>query len=109
MSLHEQLKTMGWLTERPKRDDACEVTPAGVRGFEALGIDVEQARALRRRFAFSCLDWSERRSHLGGAMGAALLRLALERKWVVPELDSRALRVTNQGRRELRSRFGLGV
>lgn len=75
--------------------------------FAALGIDLEAARLLRRRFAFACLDWSERRSHLGGAMGAALLKLALKRKWVTQDLDSRALCVTRHGQREMLAQFGL--
>ena len=81
-------------------------TPA-CRACDALGIDVEATRALRRRFAFACVDWSERRPHLGGALGAALLSVALKKKWVVPDLDSRALSVTTAGRREMRARFGL--
>jgi hypothetical protein len=64
-------------------------------------------RSLRRRFAYACVDWSERRPHIGGAVGAALLSVALKRKWVVQELDSRALAVTGAGRREMRARFGL--
>jgi hypothetical protein len=65
------------------------------------------ARALRRRFAYACLDWSERRPHLGGALGAALLQVALKRSWVVQDLDSRALEVTRRGRREIEARFGV--
>jgi DNA-binding transcriptional ArsR family regulator len=107
VSLHDRLKTMGWLTANG--DESYDVTAAGVRAFEALGIDVEEARMLRRRFAFGCLDWSERRSHLGGALGAVLLKLALKKKWVVQDLDSRALRVTGVGQREMRSRFGLQI
>jgi hypothetical protein len=72
-----------------------------------LGIDVEALRAQRRRFAYACLDWSERRPHIGGALGAALLHIALKRKWVIRDLDSRALSVTGAGRREMRTRFGL--
>ncbi|HWC64920.1 MAG TPA: hypothetical protein VG777_02475, partial [Thermoanaerobaculia bacterium] len=70
-------------------------------------VDVAASRALRRRFAFPCLDWSERRPHVGGALGAALLGLALRHKWVVRDIDSRALEVTRAGRRQLRARFGL--
>jgi hypothetical protein len=58
-------------------------------------------------FRFACVDWSERRPHIGGALGAALLKLALKRKWVVQDLDSRALEVTGRGRRKLLARFGL--
>jgi hypothetical protein len=53
------------------------------------------------------VDWSERRPHLGGALGAAVLNIALKRKWLVQDLDSRALSVTSFGRREMLHRFGL--
>jgi hypothetical protein len=77
--------------------------------FEGLGIDVESARTLRRRFAYPCVDWSERKPHLGGALGAALLKIALKNKWVLQDLDSRVLGVTSLGRREMMTRFGLHV
>jgi len=64
-------------------------------------------RRLRRRFAYACVDWSERRPHIAGALGQALLRVALQRKWFVQDLDSRALRITPAGRRQFRARFGL--
>lgn len=70
---------------------------------------MDRARALRRRFAFACVDWSERRPHLGGAVGAALLKVALQRRWVTQELDSRILSVTALGRREMLARFSLKV
>jgi hypothetical protein len=72
-------------------------------------VDVDRARGLRRRFAFACVDWSERRPHLGGAVGAALLKVALKRRWVIQELDSRILSVTAMGRREMLVRFNLKV
>jgi hypothetical protein len=72
-----------------------------------MGIDISATRMLRRRFACACLDWSERRPHLGGALGAAVLEIALNRKWVVQDLDSRVLGVTSLGRREMLARFGL--
>ena len=90
-------------------DNAYDLTPNGTKAFEALGIDIEATRTLRRRFAFACLDWSERRPHVGGALGAALLKVALKRKWVIQDLDSRALGVTSLGRREMLTRFGLHV
>jgi hypothetical protein len=85
------------------------VRPGGAKAFEALGIDVESTRALRRRFACACLDWSEQRPHLGGALGAALLTVALKRKWVLRDLDSRALGVTSAGRREMQTLFDVNV
>jgi DNA-binding transcriptional ArsR family regulator len=106
VALHDRMKTLGWLAVA-KSDDAYDLTPGGVQGLEALGIDVEETRGLRRRFAYACLDWSERRFHVGGALGAAVLRVALRKKWLRQELDSRALSVTGLGRRELERRFGL--
>ena len=115
VQLHDRLHASGWLRATAKGGEAKEagpaydLTPAGVKGFEALGVNVEAARALRRRFVCACLDWSERRPHLGGALGAALLKIALKRRWVAQELDSRALRVTALGQRELHARFGLSI
>jgi DNA-binding transcriptional ArsR family regulator len=106
--LHDRLKTLGWLVDSPAGPDhAYDLTPRGVKAFAALGIDVQAVRMLRRRFACACLDWSERRPHIGGAIGAALLTLALEKKWLAQDLDSRALSVTGAGRREMARRFGL--
>lgn len=108
--LHDRFKELGWLSGGSKNtDNSYALTEDGTRAFESLGIDLEATRALRRRFAFACLDWSERRPHVGGALGAALLKVALKRKWVVQDLDSRALSVTSLGRREMLARFGLHV
>ena len=108
VSLHDRLRTLGWLSDcSTDREDAYRLTPEGAAALEALGIDVAATHLLRRRFAFACMDWSERRYHLGGAIGAALLKLALKRKWLTQELDSRALALTALGRREMTSRFGL--
>jgi DNA-binding transcriptional ArsR family regulator len=106
--LHDRMHTLGWLISKSRSERAAyELSAEGTRCFEALGIQVEPLRRLHRRFACPCLDWSERRPHLGGALGAALLQLALTRKWVIQDLDSRALDVTRFGRRELLSRFSL--
>jgi DNA-binding transcriptional ArsR family regulator len=107
VALHDRLRAMGWLSGGTGADHGYELTRSGTRAFENLGIDVEATRALRRRFAYACVDWSERRPHIGGAVGAALLDVATKRKWVIQELDSRALAITRVGRREMRKRFGL--
>jgi hypothetical protein len=100
----QRLLQLGWLVEQGEH---YEVTAQGEQAFAALGVDLEAARTERRRFACACLDWSERRPHVAGALGAALLQLALKRRWVTRDLDSRALRLTAGGRRELGTRFGL--
>lgn len=103
VTLHDQLRAQGWLL-----DDGGDyrLSEAGAAGMAALGIDVPQLQRQRRRFACACLDWSERRAHLGGALGAALLQLALRQRWAERELDSRALRLTPAGERRLLAAFG---
>jgi len=108
--LHDRFKALGWLSAGSKgSNNAYDVTREGAKAFEALGIDLEATRTLRRRFASACPDWSERRPHVGGALGAALLNVAVKRKWVIQDLDSRALGFTSFGRREMLTRFGLHV
>jgi DNA-binding transcriptional ArsR family regulator len=108
VGLHDRLRAMDWLRVSAA-DGEYEVTAKGEREFGALGVDVAECRGMRRRFAFACLDWSERRPHLGGAIGAALLEVALRRRWVARELESRALSVTRRGEREMMDRFRLRV
>jgi DNA-binding transcriptional ArsR family regulator len=107
VALHDRLKHLDWLTAGSAGSDSYDVTADGARALTELGIDVAATRALRRRFAYACVDWSERRPHLGGALGAAFLKLALQRKWISQDLDSRALRVTRNGWRDMEHRFGL--
>jgi DNA-binding transcriptional ArsR family regulator len=109
VSLHDRFLALRWIKASSGNGSAYDLTVAGAKTFEALGVDVEATRALRRRFAYACLDWSERRPHVGGALGAALLNIALSRKWMAQDLDSRALSVTRFGQSELRARFGLQV
>lgn len=110
VSLHDRFSALRWLSAcSTGGENSYELTQAGVRAFESLGIDLAAARRLRRRFACACLDWSERRFHVGGALGAAFLKMALRRKWLFEDLDSRALSLTALGQRELHARFGLRV
>ena len=110
VALHDRFRDLGWLMETTDGgDNPYGVSAEGIKGFAAMGVDVTAARALRRRFAYGCLDWSERRLHLGGALGAAFFTVARTRKWVLPNLDSRALRVTTLGRREIQSRFRISL
>jgi DNA-binding transcriptional ArsR family regulator len=107
--LHDRFKALGLLLGEQGEVGAYELSSTGVEALQALGVDVEATRALRRRFAYGCLDWSERRPHLGGALGAAVLKVALRRHWVIPDLDSRVLSVTARGRREMSARFGVTI
>jgi hypothetical protein len=108
--LHNRFKAMRWLSVNSSvRDNGYDLTPSGAKALEAFGIDTAAIRTLRRRFAYACLDWSERQPHIGGALGAVLLKTALKRKWVVEDLDSRILSVTSRGRGEMLARFGVQV
>ncbi|HEX3878589.1 MAG TPA: helix-turn-helix transcriptional regulator [Bryobacteraceae bacterium] len=109
VALHDRTLKFNWLTADPSRDQVYVLTPQGQQGFGELGIDLANAKTSRRRFAFGCIDWSERRPHIGGAVGAALLTFALRHKWVAPDLDSRALTVTQRGRREVQKYFGIAL
>jgi DNA-binding transcriptional ArsR family regulator len=105
VAMHDQLHAQGWLLDDDGEGEYC-LSEAGAAGMAALGIDVPQLQRQRRRFACACLDWSERRAHLGGALGAALLQLALRQRWAERELDSRALRLTPDGERRLLAALG---
>lgn len=104
VQVHDAMLAKQWLAAGAKD---YELTAAGEAAMGQLGIDVESTRMRRRRFACACLDWSERRSHLGGALGAALLLALTERAWVAKDLDSRALRIPLKGAKSMSAFFGL--
>lgn len=83
------------------------LTVAGERVLGRLGVDVERTRRERRAFAQQCLDWSERRAHLAGALGAAVARRCLDLRWVQRVVEERTLTLTPQGLRGLRTWFGI--
>lgn len=83
------------------------LTPAGTRFLGRLGVDVEKTRGERRAFARQCLDWSERRPHLAGSLGAAVARQCLDLRWVRRVGEERTLVLTLQGLRGLRTWFGI--
>jgi DNA-binding transcriptional ArsR family regulator len=90
-------------------DEAGEVTAEGADFLSKLGVDLTGARAKRRVFCRPCIDWTERRPHIGGAVGAALATRCFELKWIERVRDSRALAITPAGRRGLTEFFALPV
>lgn len=94
----------GWLIEEA---DSFTLTDQGRCGFERFGVDVAGALAKRRGFARRCLDWSERRAHLGGALGAAVMARFVTLDWVRLDDSTRSMAVTDAGRRGLAADFGL--
>lgn len=96
--LHDHALRRRWIAQGGEEPCAYMLTEAGAVALTGLGVDVGAARAARRRrLACACMDWSERRPHLGGAIGAAWLQALLAQDWLRPELDSRALRPTRRG------------
>ncbi|WP_245593514.1 ArsR/SmtB family transcription factor [Azospirillum halopraeferens] len=93
-------------------DGVAHVSDAGRRFLaDALAIDLpaigSPAESGRRPLCRTCLDWSERRPHLAGRLGAALLDRSLERGWILRCRDSRAVTVTAAGERAYAELFGL--
>jgi DNA-binding transcriptional ArsR family regulator len=88
-------------------DDGGALTASGEIFLNEIGIDIAKAREGRRIFCRPCIDWSERRPHLAGAVGAALAQRLLALDWIKRVRDSRALVVTPLGQRNLEQRFGL--
>lgn len=87
--------------------DGGSVTDAGKLFLEKFGIDLAAAKQSKRIFCRPCLDWSERRFHLAGAVGAALLRRTLELNWVKRQDNTRALAITRAGEQGFRKSFGI--
>jgi hypothetical protein len=88
-------------------DEGGAVTEPGMEFFRSFGLDLGPAPA--RVYCRPCLDWSERRLHIGGTFGAALAARCFALNWLRRHENSRALVVTPAGRQGFRDRFGLAV
>lgn len=84
------------------------LTEKGRTFFAHFGIDTSNLASGRRPLCRACLDWSERRNHLGGALGAAILDTMLERGWVTRD-EGRALAFNREGLKQFRTAFGIGA
>jgi DNA-binding transcriptional ArsR family regulator len=101
VALHDGLVERGWLVPEA---GGYGLSEPGVEGLLGWGVDVTAARSARRRFARPCLDWTERREHLAGALAAALALALIDgpEPWFVRRSDDhRGLRPTDLGRRRL--------
>ena len=90
-------------------DDSYAITSSGVDWLEKLGIDIAALSRQRRQFARQCLDWSERKHHVAGTLGAALLNKWLEHGWIKRQKNSSAAIVTAQGQRGFFELLGLNI
>ena len=87
-------------------EDGGELTEPGRRFLQEFGVDLTERRR-HRTFCRPCLDWSERRPHLAGAVGAALAERCFALGWIERSRDSRAVVITDPGRRALQDVFGV--
>jgi DNA-binding transcriptional ArsR family regulator len=85
------------------------VTSRGERFFHRLGIDVPALRAGRRALGRVCMDWTERRPHLAGSLGGALLDCFVGSSWVVRHRGDRSVQLTDRGRHAVGRLFGAGA
>ena len=108
IAVTDSLTQHGHLEPRGPRD--WKLTPSGELFCERLGVDLPGARhASSRHVARQCLDWSERRPHISGALGAAIADTFFKCGWAERLRRSRTVRLTDSGRRALGSHFGTTV
>jgi len=88
-------------------DEAAEITEAGTQFLSEFGIDLFALSSIRRHFCRLCLDWTERRPHIAGAVGAALTKRYFDLGWTQRMRHSRAVIVTASGKRGFLETFGI--
>ena len=94
MSIAEALQGRELVTDQ---EDRFTVTQRGREWFARVGIEINERQMTEARFARRCLDWTERRHHIAGQLGSAMLARFRELKWIAPMRDTRAVRVTLEG------------
>jgi DNA-binding transcriptional ArsR family regulator len=92
-----------------ERDGTYLMAPAGAAEFGGFGIEVERLERGTRPLLRPCLDWSERRYHLAGSLGAALTSSLVERRWITTREASRIVTVTEAGQAGLRAWLGVDL
>ncbi|MFD5751565.1 ArsR/SmtB family transcription factor [Streptomyces sp. NPDC127033] len=105
IALTDAWTRQGWFADR----ESLPLTDAGVDGLRGVGVDVDGAIQARRATTRACLDWTERRAHLAGSLGAAVGRRFLEAGWVVRHRSGRGLNVTGSGRDLVREAWGIDL
>jgi DNA-binding transcriptional ArsR family regulator len=88
-------------------DEVAEITTAGTRFLTEFGIELPTLRSTRRHFCRLCLDWTERRPHIAGAVGVAITRRCFDLGWIERMGRSHAVIVTPLGRRGFQKTFGI--
>jgi DNA-binding transcriptional ArsR family regulator len=108
VALHDYLVQHDWI-RTSTQDNQYLITALGEQHLHDLGMDLHVLRNSRRQLACACLDWSERRSHLGGALGAMILKFCIQHAWLERELDGRALHLSSKGKRQFLKVFKISL
>lgn len=85
--------------------DRLDITARGTKFIAEFGIDLEAVQTSRRPLCKKCLDWSERRSHLAGSLGAAMLNRLYDLKWARRETGGRVVKFTASGEQKFAALF----
>jgi DNA-binding transcriptional ArsR family regulator len=85
------------------------VTNKGEQFLTDIGINLDETKRKRRSFSHACLDWSERRHHIGGALGNGLMRHFFDLGWILQVDSIRAVKVTDKGKKEFKTIFNIQV
>lgn len=104
VAISSSMQSRGWLQISAA---SFVITDTGAAGLRAFGIDRDEFRPRRGPLGRACLDWSERKHHVAGPLGAALLQQMLERKWLSRVREGRLIRLLPFGRTELRRHLGV--
>jgi DNA-binding transcriptional ArsR family regulator len=108
VSLAQRLEDEGVIAATGAGEREYMLGPSGAAWLSRLGIDEGKVRRRSRLLARRCMDWTERRPHIGGALGMTLLDRFVERGWLARKPDTRALRVTDRGRLGFQE-LGVGI
>ena len=95
----ETLERRGLIKEYGAK--AYSLTSSGREWFETIGVGVPSSALAQKKLVRRCLDWTERRHHLAGALGCAMYKRFRELRWLVPVRDTRVVRVSVEGRAQL--------
>ncbi|MEO8237572.1 MAG: winged helix-turn-helix domain-containing protein [Flavobacterium sp.] len=92
-----------------EKNKVFEISSEGEKWFSNFGINIQEAQKQKRIFLKPCLDWSERRNHIAGSIGALLLNKMIKEDWLRKTANSRAITVTGKGEKELLRHFKIVV
>lgn len=105
VGIFDGLISKDYLAEGPE----LHLTKDGEDWCQSIGVDLAAAHAQRRPFARHCLDWTERKEHLAGALSTALMERFMDLKWIARGKNPRTIRVLGPGLGEFERQLGVGI